>query len=210
MSAVMLELFEDAEAARRRLSEAAIGDEARGIVEDSVAATGGDLVAVSRALAAGGLVRDAAAVLAQALARPAAVWWACRAALGEPGGGPTDKERPAVEAAEAWLRDRQQWRAYAANDAAKACGMASPAGCAALAAFLAGESMAPSHLEPLPPPSHLAGMAVVAAIELAATRRPSHIGADVWQELLERGWKIAAGEDSWLEEPLERPEAARS
>lgn len=202
MPASMLEIFQDAEAIRRRLADVALNDAARAMIDgpNGLVATG-DLVAVSRRLASDGMPREAAAILAQALTRPAAVWWACRAARWEPGGGPTARELPAVEAAEAWLRDRQQWRAYAANDAAKSAGLASPGGCAALAAFLAGESMAPSHLEPLPPLPHLSGLAVAAGMELAATRRPQEIAADAaWRALLERGWSIAAGEDVWTQD----------
>lgn len=208
----MLEIFEDAEAVRRRLSDVALSDAARVMIDEpSGPAAGGDLVAVSRRLASSGMPREAGAVLAQALTRPAAVWWACRAARWEPGGGPTAKELPAVEAAEGWLRDRQQWRAYTANDAAKSAGLTSPAGCAALAAFLAGESMAPSHLEPLPPLPHLSGLAVAAGLELAATRRPKEIGADAaWRALLERGWSIAAGEDVWPQDTPGQSDAGRA
>lgn len=151
--------------------------------------------------------RMIARVIAQALSRPAAVWWACRVARSEHGGGVAEAEQPALEAAEAWLRSPEQWRAYAANEAAKSIGLATPAGCAALAAFLAGESIAPSHLPALVPEPQLAGMASAAAVELAATRRVGVEGFDPWQHPLEIGFAIASGADSW--QPINATVATR-
>ena len=95
------------------------------------------------------------------------------------------------------MRQPEQLKAYAAQDAANVAGLASPSGCAALAAFLAGESIAPPHLDPLPPLPHLAGMAAAGAVKLAAARRAA---ADTTQELsrlLAAGFAIASGSDTW-------------
>jgi hypothetical protein len=204
MELSVLETFADEAAVRQRLELAELSGAVLGL--ETVDAAGGGLVNLAKTLLAEGAApRLVAGVLAQALSRPAAVWWACRAAHAEHGGGVAEMERPALEAAEAWLRSPEQWRAYAANEAAKGIGLASPAGCAALAAFLAGESIGPSHLEPLPPQPQLAGMAAAAAVELAATRRIVGETADPWLPLLDIGFAIAAGADCW---PQVNPTAA--
>lgn len=158
---------------------------------------GGSLLESARALVKAGLAEDAVSVLAQSLSRRGAAWWACRSARLESGGSPAPKELRALETAEAWVRQPEQLKAYAAQDAANVVGLASPAGCAALAAFLAGESIAPPHLDPLPPLPHLAGMAAAGAVKLAAARRAA---ADPRQELLkliDAGFAIASGGDTW-------------
>jgi hypothetical protein len=103
----------------------------------------------------------------------------------------------AIETAEAWVRQPEQLKAYAAQDASRIAGLASPAGCAALAAFLAGDSLAPPHLDPLTPLPHLAGLA--AAVKLAAARRaPAEPNAELMR-LLDAGFAVATGIDTWEE-----------
>lgn len=199
METPVLATFADEAAVRQRLDASELSGPLAGVETVAIkAAVGEGLVPLAETLRSHGAApRLVAGVLAQALSGPAAVWWACRASRGEHGGGVAEADLAALEAAEAWLRSPEQWRAYAANEAAKAIGLASPAGCAALAAFFAGESIAPSHLPPLPPEPHLPGMAVAAAIELAATRRVGAEGVDPWKALLDIGFGIAAGADRW-------------
>ena len=158
---------------------------------------GGSLVESARALVKAGLAEDAVSLLAQALTRRAAAWWACRVTRLEAGGSATPKELRAIEAAEAWVRQPEQLKAYAAQDAANVAGLASPAGCAALAAFLAGDSLAPPHLDPLPPLPHLAGMAAAGAVKLAAARRAPAEPSQELRRMIDAGFAIAAGTDTW-------------
>jgi hypothetical protein len=195
MGSTTLEIFEDEAQARARLEAAELSgpflDVSNTLVVD------GTLLASTLGLKAKSEPKTVAGVLAQAMTRPAAVWWACRVAETEHEGGPTEGERIALDAAKAWLQHREQWRAYAAHDAAKQVGLDTPAGCAALAAFLAGESIGPSHLDPLPPGAHLSGMATAGAVELAVTRRPPSNLNERWDEVLALGFAIAEGEDGW-------------
>ena len=198
MTATTLEHYPTQEAARMRLAKLELAEPVVALVElPDGGLAGGSLLESARALVNAGLAEDAVSVLAQCLTRRAAAWWACRVTRLEIGGGPAPKELRAIETAEAWVRKPEQLKAYSAQDAANAAGLASPAGCAALAAFLAGESLAPPHLDPLPPLPHLAGMAAAGAVKLGAVRRAP---ADPKQELLrllDVGFAIAAASDTW-------------
>lgn len=198
MALSTLEHYPTQEAARMRLTRIDLGERALAVVElpDGML-VGGTLLECARALEKAGMAEDAASVLAQALSRRGAAWWACRAARLEAGGEPAARELRALEVAEAWVRQPEQIKAYVAQDAANVAGLAAPAGCAALAAFLAGESIAPPHLDPLPPQPHLAGMAAAGAVRLAAARRGPAEPARELTRLLAAGYAIAAGDDHW-------------
>lgn len=198
MAAMTLENYPTQEAARMRLAKLELPEPVVAVVElpDGTLA-GGSLVESARALVKAGLAEDAVSVLAQSLSRRGAAWWACRVARLEAGGSPAPQELRALETAEAWVRQPEQLKAYAAQDAANVAGLASPGGCAALAAFLAGDSLAPPHLDPLPPLPHLAGMAAAGAVKLAAARRAPAEPKQELSRLLDAGFAIASGSDTW-------------
>ena len=203
MDTATLEEFPTQEAARSRLAKADLEEAAVsffGATEGEL--PGGSVLGSAQLLLEAGLLNDACGVLAQALTRRAAVWWACSVARVEVGGGPVEREMPALARAEAWVVDPEQPKAYAAHEASAVVGLACPAGCAALAAFLAGNSMAPPHLDPLPPLPHLAGLAVVGAVRLAAERRqPSEADSNL-RKLLQLGLEIAQGQRLWTEKTV--------
>ena len=198
MPLTALEHYPTQEAARMRLAKLELGELVVAVVEQADGTlAGGSLLESVRALVKAGLAEEAVSVLTQSLSRRGAAWWACRVARLEPGGSLAPKELRALETAEAWVRQPEQLKAYAAQDAANVAGLASPAGCAALAAFLAGDSLAPPHLDPLPPLPHLAGMAAAGAVKLAAARRAPAQPKQELLRLLDMGFAIAAGTDTW-------------
>lgn len=195
------ETFPDVEAARARLAAAELGPEAAAALPaDASLLERGSLVPAAQRLLEQGLVEDAAKVLGQALTKRAAAWWVCRIARDEPD-GPAARELPALEAAESWVRTPEQWRAYAAQTASEEAGLTSPSGCAALAAFLAGESLSPPNVPVVAPPVHVAGVVAAAAATLASQRRrPAEAGARL-ASILALGFAVAAGTDSWQDAP---------
>lgn len=194
----MLHPYDSAEAAAARLSKLDLDAAARSLA----AVSGTDLAAAARALVAAGMTGDAVSVMGQALSGRAAVWWACLAARQEP--TPADRpqtlepaEAAAVEAAETWVRKPDAGNAHAAFTAAEAAGMASPAACAALAAFFASDSIAPIGGHPVQPPDHMAGLVSAGAVQLAAVRHRPDIALDTLAAFVNRGLAIAAGRDLW-------------
>lgn len=202
MSDTQYEIYPDAEAARTRLASADLGPEAAlALPTDETLLDNGSLVPAARRLLAQGLAEDAAKVLGQALTRRAAAWWVCRIARDEPD-GPAAREMPALEAAESWVRTPEQWRAYAAQASSEEVGLTSPSGCAALAAFLAGDAISPPNVPVVAPPAHGPGIVAAAAAVLAAERRrPAEAEARL-AAILALGFAIAAGDDSWNEAAL--------
>lgn len=197
MAAPQCETYADVEAARTRLAAAELGPEAAATVAaDEQLVHDGSLVGAARRLLERGLAEDAGKVLGQALTRRAAAWWVCRIAREEPD-GPAPGELPALEAAESWVRSPEQWRAYTAQRSSEAAGLTSPSGCAALAAFLAGDALSPPNVPVVPPPAHGAGLVAGAAAILAAQRRrPAEAEARL-ASILALGFAIATGTDSW-------------
>lgn len=202
MADPQFEIYADVDAARTRLASAGLGPEAAlALPGDATLLENGSLVPAAQRLFAQGLAADAAKVLGQALTRRAAAWWVCRIARDEPD-GPAARELPALEAAESWVRTPEQWRAYAAQASSEEVGLTSPSGCAALAAFLAGDAISPPNVPVVTPPAHGAGLVAAAAAVLAAERRrPAEAEARL-AAVLAMGFAIAAGADSWNEPAL--------
>jgi len=188
---------------RERLALADLDD----VAIDAAAARGTDLVAAARALAEAGNGEAAVTVLAQGLSRRAAVWWACVVVRREPSPEvpPADSPRAlatrarelrALEAAEAWVTNPCESTAQSAHEVSKGAS-GTPAGLAALAAFLGGESLAPPGAMPVPPGDHLAGIAASGAIRIAAVRHRPEKSGTILREFLEIGQQVANGAESW-------------
>ena len=148
------------------------------------------------ALASAGHFGDAAGFLAAALPRRQAVWWACRCVREAPGGPPSGDAELALQAAETWTVSPGDVNRRKAMVAAEKVGFGQPAGCAALAAFLSGGSLAPPSLKEVPPPEQACARAVAGSVLLAARADPLKLAA-TGRTFLDLGLAVARGEDRW-------------
>jgi hypothetical protein len=86
----------------------------------------------------------------------------------------------------------------AAHAAAEAAGLAHPAGCAAMACFWSGGSLAPANLPVVPPGEHLTAHGAAGAVMLAAVTEPAK-AAERQARFLALGLEVAAGTRRWKE-----------
>src|SRR5947207_9939431 len=86
--------------------------------------------------------QQAVKLLAHALPKRSAVWWACLCARQTLPPTASPEVKAALAAAEKWVSDPTDENRRAAYAAAEKAGVGTPAGCAALGAFLSGGSLA--------------------------------------------------------------------
>jgi hypothetical protein len=149
------------------------------------------------ALDQAGRLPDAVRFLAFALPRREAVWWATQCVRQVPALTADEKAAAALAAAEAWAADPTDDNRRKAFAAAEAAGFDKPAACAALATFLTEGSMAPAHLQPVPPPSHAGPAAAAAAVILAALVIEPEKGDEKFRKFLALGSDVASGANRW-------------
>src|SRR3954462_8819260 len=100
------------------------------------------------------LFEDAVRFVAHALPKREAVWWAWVCARRASGESPTSKIGAALQATEKWIAQPNEDNRRAAMDAARTAEFGTAAGCAALAAFFSGGSLAPPNAPVVPPREH--------------------------------------------------------
>jgi hypothetical protein len=126
-----------------------------------------------------------------------AVWWACLCAREGCGADLAPAAGAAVLASERWVAEPIEENRRAAMAAAEAATFGTPAGCAALAAFLSGGSLGPPNVEPIPPGEDLTARAVAGAILLAAVVREPEKAPQKFQSFLARGLEVLHGSNRW-------------
>jgi hypothetical protein len=125
------------------------------------------------ALTGAGQHPDAVRVLAHALPRREGVWWAWATAKRASGAEPAAPIKAALDATERWIAQPTEDNRRNAMARAEAIGFDTPAGCAALAAFLSGPTLAPPHIEQaVPPPEYGAAKAIAGAVLISAITEP--------------------------------------
>ncbi len=143
-----------------------------------------------------GLHADAVQFLSQALPRNEGVWWAC-VCLRQANLAAQPPAALAVQAAERWVASPSEENRRAAFAAAEKADLGTPAGCAALAAFWSGGSLAPPEVPAVPPPDHLTGKGVAAAVMLAVVKAEPPRIAERWRQFLALGSEVASGANRW-------------
>jgi hypothetical protein len=130
---------------------------------------------------------DAVQVLARMMPSREAVWWASQCAANVCGPETRPQELQAVRAAETWVTDMSESTRYAAFEAAKQARLGSPANCVAMAAFVAGPSLAPRGSAPVAPAADLAAQMVAGTVMAAGYFEGYEQSAGKLRYFLEQG-----------------------
>jgi hypothetical protein len=138
---------------------------------------------------------DAVRVLAWALPRRDALWWACQCVRQVITGQDGPAEQAALQAAMRFTLTPSEEHRRAAETAAAAVEFATPAGCAALAAFWSEGSLAPPGAAPVPPPEHLTPTGVANAVVLATVHREPEKAEEKYRRFVALGLDVADGKD---------------
>ena len=137
--------------------------------------------------------QDAIRFLAQALPGPERVWWACLAAREAAGPNPPAPVAAALAAAEKWASTQTEESRQATLQAAQLADVTTPAGSAAIAAYLGGGSLGgPSGPVIFAPPAASGDMVATAVIAAATAKEPEK-STDRLRAALAKGVEVAAG-----------------
>lgn len=110
---------------------------------------------------------DAIQFIAHALSPRDGVWWACQCARQSVNAETTREEEAAIATAERWVTELTDQTRRDALLAANAAGGGTPAGCAALAVFHTGGSLAPPDAPPVVPKEFASAPLVAGSVILA-------------------------------------------
>jgi hypothetical protein len=111
---------------------------------------------------------DATRIMAYLLPVRDAIWWAIQSARQNPPRNAEPEVELALAAAEEWVRKMSEESRYGAQTAAEAAGLGTASGCAAMAAFTSGRSLASPDQPAVPPDPALAPQLVSASIIASA------------------------------------------
>jgi hypothetical protein len=181
-----------AKTAAEACKDCPLGDEAKKLLRDGMAPR-----PFLDALLEKQLYPDAARFLAHALPKREAVWWACLCARQAHGASPPPPVGPALAAAEKWASDPSEDNRRAAQAAAQAAGLGAPAGCAAMAAFFSGGSLAPPNAPVVPPGEHLTAHAAAGAVMLAAVLVEPQKAPEKYRKFFAVGIDVGNGVNKW-------------
>jgi hypothetical protein len=152
-----------------------------------------------------GHAADAVRILAILLPTREAVWWAWMCARRVAGEQPPPEIATALLALERWLREPTDANRRAVMAAGEAADFATPAGCAALAAFFSGGSVAPPDAPYVPPQEFVAGKTIAASIVLSSVVNEPQLAPETLEAFLEQGVHVAKRVGLW---PAQPPAAA--
>jgi hypothetical protein len=173
---------------------AQVSDQARALLRAGAATQPGEFV---QTLMAREQYQDAVRLIAHALPRREAVWWAWVCARRAAGETPPPEIAAALAATERWIAHPDDANRRAAMEAAEAADLGTPAGCAGLAAFFSGGSVAPPEAPATPPGEHLTARAVSGGVMLAAVTGEPERAAEKYKAFLQQGLDVAARVGAW-------------
>ena len=173
---------------------AEISEEGRALLRNGGAGQPGDFV---RVLLARECYEDAVRLIAHALPRREAVWWAWVCARRAAGENPPPPVAASLAATERWIAHPDDANRRAAMEAAEQAELATPAGCAGLAAFFSGGSVAPPEAPATPPGEHVTARAVAGGVVLAAVATEPQRAAEKYTAFVQQGLDVAARVGAW-------------
>jgi len=144
-----------------------------------------------------GLFPDAVRFLAHALPKREAVWWSWVCARRAAGDNPPPKIKTALQATEKWIAQPNDDNGRAAHAAAEEAQFSTPAGCAGLAAFFSGGSLAPPDLPPVPPGEFLFAKAVAGAVIFAAVSSEPIKAPEKFRQFIAQGVDVTIRLKLW-------------
>jgi hypothetical protein len=133
------------------------------------------------------LYADAVRFLAHALPKREAVWWGWVCARRSAGEIPPAKIKAALDATEKWIAQPNEENRRAAMAAAQTAEFGTAAGCAGLAAFFSGGSLAPPEAPVVPPGEYLTAKAVSGAVIFAAVSADPEKAPEKFQSFVAQG-----------------------
>jgi hypothetical protein len=171
---------------------AELGEEAMALVRPDLHPL--DFVATLMAKA---LYPDAVRFVAHALPKREAVWWGWVCARRAAGDNPLPKIKASLEATEKWIAQPSEDNRRIAMAAAQKAELGTAAGCAGLAAFFSGGSLAPPEAPPVPPGEFLTAKAVSGAVIFAAVASQPERAPDKFKSFVAQGVEVTNRVKLW-------------
>ncbi len=141
----------------------------------------------------------ALAFLAYSLPKREAIWWAwtCARRTLPPEPPPAPAVQAALDGTERWIAQPSEVNRRPTLDLAEAADLGTPAGCAALAVFFSGGSLAPPNAPEVAPPEGAAARAIAGSITLAAVGPPPEKAPERFQQFIGQGLEVAKRIKLW-------------
>lgn len=143
------------------------------------------------------LFPDAVRFVAHALPKREAVWWGWVCARRAAGENPQPKIKAALDATERWIAQPNEDNRRLAMAASEKAELGTAAGCAGLAAFFSGGSLAPPDAPPVPPGEFLAAKAVAGAVIFAAVAKEPEKAPEKFRSFVAQGVEVTTRLKLW-------------
>ena len=143
------------------------------------------------------LFPDAVRFVAHALPKREAVWWGWVCARRAAGENPQPKIKAALDATERWIAQPNEDNRRLAMAAAEKAELGTAAGCAGLAAFFSGGSLAPPEAPVVPPGEFLTAKAVSGAVIFAAVDQEPEKAPEKFRSFVAQGVEVTTRLKLW-------------
>jgi hypothetical protein len=143
------------------------------------------------------LYPDAVRFIAHALPKREAVWWGWVCARRAAGDNPQPKIKAALDATEKWIAQPSEDNRRSAMAAAQKAELSTAAGCAGLAAFFSGGSLAPPEAPVVPPGEFLSAKAVSGAVIFAAVAKEPERAPEKFKSFVAQGVEVTNRVKIW-------------